>query len=147
MDEQSRLLLEEDAAAVEALLAEHGGSLDPDPGGEVGTYWVTLHPRSAPGEAYVVRIAWTRYPDEPPSVKFAEGIGGSLAVVDAWPVVPGYRPGNFDICAPFTAEGHSTHPEWRAQSQAPWPTTGNPFLWVVDILQGDLDRNYGGRAA
>jgi hypothetical protein len=145
MDEQSRLLLMEDAAAVEALLAEHSGSLDRDPGGALGMYWATLHPRSVPSEAYIVRIAWTRYPDEPPSVKFAEGIGGSLTVVSAWPVVPGYRPGNFDICAPFTAEGHVTHPEWRAQ--APWPTTGNPFLWVVDILQGDLDRNYGGRAA
>ena len=145
MDAQSRLMLEADAAAVEAFAAEHGGSLVSDPTGEFGTYWITLHPRSAPDESYVVRIAWKRYPDEPPSVKFAEGLAGSLSVVSAWPIVPGYRPGNFDICAPFTAEGYATHPEWS--QQAPWPTTGNPFLWVVDTLQGDLDRNYGGRAA
>ena len=144
MDEQSRLLLAEDAAAAGSLLAEHGGFIEPDPAGVAGTYWATMHPRSAQGETYIVRIAWTRYPDEPPSVKFAEGIAGSLAVVRAWPVVPGYRAGNFDICAPFTAEGYLTHPEWR--TQAPWPTSGNPFLWVVDTLQGDLDRNYGGRA-
>jgi hypothetical protein len=145
MDQQSSLLVAEDAAAVEEFLAEHGGSLEPDPTGAAGTYWVSLHPRSAPGETYFVRVAWSRYPDEPPSVKFAEGVAGSLTVVGAWPVVPGYRPGNFDICAPFTEEGYATHPEWR--TQAPWPTTGNPFLWVVDTLQGDLDRNYGGRAA
>jgi hypothetical protein len=28
-----------------------------------------------------------------------------------------------------------------------WPTTGNPFLWVVETLQEDLDTGYVGRAA
>jgi hypothetical protein len=145
MDLQSSLLLAEDAAEATAFLAEHSGSLLADADEVPGVYWASFHPRSAPDETYVTKIAWARYPDEPPSVKFAEGIGGSLTVQRAWPLVPGYRAGNFDICAPFTAEGYLTHPEWK--TQAPWPTTGNPFLWVIDTIQGDLDRNYGGRAA
>lgn len=144
MDIESQLRLDEDVEAVALYLEENGGRLDPDPAGEAGVWWATMRPRTIPEEQYYVRIGWLRYPDAPPSVKFGTAVGGSLGVTAAWPVVPSYRPGNFDICAPFTKEGFESHPEWAAQF--PWPTTGNPFLWVVDIVQGHLDRSYQGRS-
>lgn len=153
MDVESEMRLVEDAASVAAFLDENEGSLTPgwpegrravEPVDEPGVYWLSMRPRSAPEERYHARVAWTTYPWSPPSVKFATSVRGALDVVSAWPTVPGYRPGNFDICAAFTAEGYRTHPEWMAQQ--PWDTRGNPFLWVATILQGHLDRSYGGRA-
>ncbi len=152
MDLESELRLDEDAAEVAAFLAENGGAIEaawrpgekPEPGEEPGVYWLTLRPISAKDERYYVRVGWIRYPSAPPSVKFARAVRGSLTDIHAWPNVPGYRPGNFDICAEWTKEGHEAHPEWAAQGR--WPTAGNPFLWVAHILQGDLDRRYGGRA-
>ncbi len=146
IDEESRLNLDADRPAVEEFLTEFGGELlqRPEDVNE-GVYWARLHPRSAPGELYVARIGWTRYPQAAPSVKFADGIGESLTIVKAWPVSRAYRPGNFDICKPFTAEGFTVHPEWRNGPHA-WPTTGNPFLFVVSQLQDDLNHRYQGRA-
>jgi hypothetical protein len=143
IDLESRLNLEADREAVAALLAEHGGRLHQDP--EDGAcYWLELHPVSDPPEAFYVRVLWTRYPDDPPSVKFATAVGGSVDVTRAWPQIPGYRPGSFDICMPFTAEGFNVHPEWRETSEA-WRTSGSPFLWVAQTLQRDLNQRYGGR--
>jgi hypothetical protein len=93
----------------------------------------------------VARIAWTRYPQNAPSVKFADGVGGTLTVTKAWPVIAGYRPGNFDICKPLTAEGFALHAEWRTGPHA-WSATGNPFLWVVSQLQDDMNHRYQGRS-
>jgi len=151
MDLESELRLDEDAAEVAAFLAENDGALEPawhrgeelEAGDETGVYWLTVRPVSAPDERYYARIGWNRYPGAPPSVKFATTDRGSLSETSAWPNVGGYRPGNFDICAEWTSEGHQAHPEWAGR----WPTAGNPFLWVVQILQGDLDRRYGGRSA
>jgi hypothetical protein len=28
-----------------------------------------------------------------------------------------------------------------------WPTEGNPFLWLAELLQYDLDNSYAGRTA
>ena len=42
--------------------------------------------------------------------------------------------------------GHSTPTNWRQGSTA-WPTEGNPFLWVIQMLQFHLDNDYQGRAA
>jgi hypothetical protein len=153
IDLESELRLVEDAVDVAAFLADNGGTVtpgwtrpaaDPDPADEPGVYWLTLRPRSAPTEQYYARVAWSRYPGAPPSVKYATGVRGRLDVTSAWPNVAGYRPGNADICADFTKEGYEAHPEWVAQR--PWQTTGNPFLWVAQILQGHLDRSYSGRA-
>jgi len=162
MDLESELRLVEDAAAVAAFLEENGGLLtagwttraDPDLDGdpradpelaqEPGVYWATMRPRSARSDIYHARLAWSRYPGAPPSVKFATDARGRLDVTSAWPICPGYRPPSFDICSAFTSEGFATHPEWNTQH--PWPTTGNPFLWVVQLVQGHLDRSYGGRA-
>lgn len=146
IDEESRLNLDDDRPAVEEFLAEFGEELVQRPEDvNIGVYWIKLHPRSAPQETYVARVAWTRYPDAAPSVKFADAVGGSLGVVKAWPNCNGYRPGNFDICKPFTAEGFALHPEWRTGPHA-WRTTGNPFLFVVAQIQDDLNHRYQGRA-
>jgi hypothetical protein len=144
VDTETGLVLERDEPAVREFVTENGGTLKAD-AGELGVYWLTLRPRQHPDERYYVRVAWSVYPGAPPSVKFATGVGGALNVTASWPNVPGYRPGNLDICAPFTAEGFATHPEWRTNSER-WPTNGNPFLWVAQTLQNDLDNRYGGRS-
>ncbi|MEA2236117.1 MAG: hypothetical protein QOC81_841 [Thermoanaerobaculia bacterium] len=146
IDEESRLNLEADRVAVYEFLAQLGGELvhraDVDDG---SLYWVRLRPRSAPEETYVARIGWSRYPQAAPSVKFADGVGGSLTVTRAWPVIAAYRAASFDICKPFTAEGFALHAEWRTGPQA-WSMSGNPFLWVVSQLQDDLNHRYQGRS-
>jgi len=144
IDEESRLNLEADDAAVAEFLAAFDGELVRTDAAD-GIYWVRLCPQAATQETYVARVAWTRYPQAPPSVKFADCVGGSLTVTRAWPVMAAYRPGSFDICKPFTAEGFALHAEWRTGPQA-WPTTGNPFLWVVSQLQDDLNHRYQGRS-
>lgn len=145
MDRESQLALEEDEPAVIEFLERNRGALKPD--AQVpGRYWLTMRPKSAPEERYYPVVVWTRYPGTEPSVKFADGIDGSLTTTKAWPVITGYRPGNLDICKPFTLEGFNTHPEWRNGSEA-WKGTGNPFLFVVETLQDDLDNKYQGRAA
>ena len=143
MDLESRLNLQADAAAVAVMLKQHGGRLvadDADP----GLHWLQMHPRSAPSEIYVARVRWMRYPDAPPSVKFATEVGGRIDVQAAWPNVPGYRPNALDICMPFTAEGFAVHQEW-AQTKDAWTGTGNPFLWVAETLLRDLNYRYQGR--
>jgi hypothetical protein len=144
-DDETLLNLSHDQQAVAELLAEHDGELNL---GEVdsGVYWVTLRPRSAPEERYYARIAWDAYPFAPPSIKFGDGIGGSLVVNSAWPVIPSYRTGSFDICRAMTKEGYAAHPEWAEGSTA-WVSDGNPFLWIVEEMQFHMDNEYDGRAA
>jgi hypothetical protein len=144
VDLESRLNLEADEATVVEFLAEHGGCLDRDKD-QVGVYWLTLHPRRAPGETYFVRLAWQSYPHAAPSVKFSTTVGGRLDVTSAWPRIPGYRPSSLDICKPFTAEGFALHADWRQGAEA-WRATGNPFYWVAENLQYDLNLHYEGRS-
>ncbi len=144
-DAETLLNLEEDEVAVVAFLADSDGRLDRDDGNQA-VYWLTLRPHSAPEERYYVWVAWEAYPHSPPSIKFADGIGGSLSAASAWPLIPGYRTGSFDICRPLSREGYELHPEWNHGPTA-WPTEGNPFLWVVQMLQFHLDNDYQGRAA
>jgi len=137
------LTLEADEEAVVLLLEEHDGQLrHEDETPEV--YWLTMHPADQPEESFYVRVAWTAYPDQPPSVRFAECIGGHIHVNRAWPNIPGYRLGSFDICKPFTAEGYAAHPEW-VNGPERWTSSGNPFLFVVETLQNDLDFAFQGR--
>lgn len=143
MDLESRLNLQADATAVAKLLEHHGGRLVADDA-DAGVHWLEMHPRCATSEIYVARVKWARYPDAPPSVKFATEVGGRIDVLTAWPVIPGYRPTAFDICMPFTAEGFAVHPDW-AQTKEAWTGTGNPFLWVAETLQRDLNNRYQGR--
>jgi hypothetical protein len=143
IDLETRLNLQTDAKAVARLLKQHGGRLVADDS-DAGVYWLVMHPRSEPAETYIARVHWSRYPDAPPSVRFASEVGGDIDVLSAWPIVPGYRPTAFDICMPFTAEGFAVHPEW-AQTQEAWRVTGNPFLWISETLQRDLNNRYQGR--
>lgn len=145
LDRESELNLKDDEAAVVAFLADHDGRLELD-ATESGVYWLTMRPRSELEERYSVRVAWSTYPHQPPSVRFATAAGGALDVTSAWPTIPGYRPGSFDICKPFTAEGFVIHGDWQTGPQA-WRTSGNPFLFVASTLQYDLDNHYTGRSA
>lgn len=145
VDVETRLALEADELVVREVVEEHGASLladEEDP----SVYWLTLSPVKAPEESFFVRIAWEGgYPHSAPSVKFADEVGGRLDLSSAWPVIPGYRPGERDICQPFTAEAYKVHPEWASGPEA-WPSTGNPFLWVVERLLGDMVERYQGRS-
>jgi hypothetical protein len=145
IDLETELNLRQDSQAVAAFVADNDGVIAGDCR-DRGIYWLSLRPRSAPHERFVVRIGWERYPPAPPSVKFATEMNGRLDVTAAWPMIEGYRPGSFDICRPFTAEGYNIHPEWRTSAER-WPADGgNLFLWVAQTLQFDLDNRYQGRS-
>ena len=140
---ETQLTLEADEQAVVAFLDEHDGLLFRE--GEPGAYWALLRPRQARNELFYARIAWTAYTGAPPSVRFHDGIGGRTDIASAWPNIPGYRIGSWDICKPFTAEGFAIHADWNSGPTA-WSSTGNPFLWVVQTLQHDLNgKTYQGR--
>jgi hypothetical protein len=150
VDTESMLNLGDDEGEVALFLAEHGGALQRDDGvpgsaGDPAVYWLTMRPRTHRDERFVARVEWEAYPYEPPSIKFATHVRGSLNATSAWPVMTGYRAGSFDICRPMCKEGYGIHPEWRQGSTA-WPIDGNPFLWVVHTLQFHLDNDYQGRA-
>jgi hypothetical protein len=145
MDQESQLLLERDLPPAKEFLTSTGGRLvrrEQDP---LGTYWIVLQPHNRERAPFTARIVWTVYPHRPPSVHFATEPGGPTTSPAAWPAASGYRAPN-DICKPFTAEGHNVHPEWATGEHA-WRPTGNPLLFVLDTLQGDIDRVDGRRAA
>ena len=146
LDVESGLNLDHDEGAVVSLVAERGARIDRDDrigdgDGDAAVYWVTARPRAQPSETFIARVEWFSYPYEPPSIKFATSVRGSLTEPKAWPIIPGYRPQNLDICRPMCREGFATHPEW-AQGSTAWPTVGNPFLWVVELLLYQLDNEY-----
>ena len=145
MDLESRLRLEQDLPEVEEFLASTSGKLICRSEDACGTYWVIMQPADKNRASFVVRLVWTVYPQRPPSLLFAMGVGGNTTDQTAWPGAPGYRAPN-DVCKPFTAEGQALHPEWATGPHA-WRTLGNPFLHVVEIVQGDIDRVNGRRAA
>ncbi|MDP9226031.1 MAG: hypothetical protein M3P18_19770 [Actinomycetota bacterium] len=144
-DAETLLNLQHDRGAVAQFLAQHDGSID-GADADSGVYWVTFRPCSAPAELYYARVAWDAYPFAPPSIKFGDGIRGSLEENHAWPVIPGYRTGSFDICKPMTKEGYAAHPEW-AQGSTGWVSDGNPFLWIAQEMQFHMDNEYQGRGA
>lgn len=139
----TQLNLEADEDPVVSFLDETGGILIRDEA-EPGLYWAVLHPSSAPAERFYARIFWTQYPGAPASVRYSDGVRGPSNVTRAWPVIPGYRATNFDICKPFTAEGYALHPDWKTGPTA-WSPAGNPLLATVQQLQFDLNHQYGGR--
>jgi hypothetical protein len=141
---ETHLALEQDEPSVRELVEERGASLERDES-EPGVYWLTVSPAKEPHEKFFVRIAWSSYPDRAPSVKFADRLNGDLDQSSAWPLIPGYRPGERDICQPFTAEGFKVHPDWENGPEA-WRDTGNPFLWVIGTLLGDMVERYQGRS-
>lgn len=107
--------------------------------------WVTVSPRDYESEQFIVRLLWTRYPDEPPSVKFVDTKTGALGVAKAWPIARGFRPPS-DICATWTLEGFLAHPEWKNDPLYKWDSHGNVLLKTMRILQEELDETYQGRS-
>ncbi|BBC30571.1 MULTISPECIES: hypothetical protein [Streptomyces] len=146
MDLESRLRLAGDVPAVEEFLSSTAGRLhhrDQDPD---GLYWAEVQPNNGERAAFIARIEWTVYPDRPPSLVFVESIGVSgVGAPSAWPGADGYRYGSNDVCKPFTAEGQRLHAEWSSGPHS-WRSTGNPFLYVVENVQDDIDRVDGRRA-
>jgi hypothetical protein len=119
---------------------------DPDaPVDPPGLYWAVVQPTESGTEPFIARVLWTVYPDRPPSLLFATEVGGPTNVTCAWPSATGYRAPN-DICKPFTAEGQGLHAEWATGAQA-WRSEGNPFAYVMQNVQDDINRVRGARAA
>jgi hypothetical protein len=145
VDLESQLRLEADEAEVDRFLAERGGRLVKRVDDPIGLYWAAIQPAPASATPFTARILWSVYPDQPPSVMFADGVGGSTSIVTSWPGANGYRAPN-DVCKPFTAEGQALHAEW-ATGHHRWRAEGNPFLFVVETMQDDIDRVDGRRAS
>ena len=145
MDLESQLRLLRDAAVVKDFLHQSGGDLHRRPEDPDGLYWAEVHPAVASASAFIARIEWATYPDRAPSLRFTSQVGDDQREPKAWPAATGYRAPN-DVCKPFTAEGQVLHGEWGHGPNA-WRAEGNPFLFVVQNIQDDIDRVAGRRAA
>jgi hypothetical protein len=145
VDVESRLRLEADEAEVDRFLTERGGRLVKRHDDPIGLYWAIFQPTQANIAPLTARILWSVYRDQPPSVLFADGVGGATSAVSSWPAANGYRAPN-DVCKPFTAEGQALHTEW-ATGHHRWRPEGNPFLFVIETMQDDIDRVAGRRAS
>jgi hypothetical protein len=145
VDLESQLRLEVDQAEVHRFLTERGGRLEKRADDPIGLYWAVIQPAPADVAPFTARILWSLYPDQPPSVLFADGVGGATSIVSSWPAANGYRAPN-DVCKPFTAEGQALHAEWSTGHHR-WRAEGNPFLFVIETMQGDIDRVGGRRAS
>jgi hypothetical protein len=105
----------------------------------------SMSPASTPSERFQARLLWTKYPDEPPSLKFCDPTTGRLDLPQAWPMARGFRPQSLDACVNWCAEGLTLHPEWKVDPRFRWNPNGNPLLWVLRQLQEELDDYYQGR--
>lgn len=142
IDELSVLNLKDDFE--EASGVSDGGRWKLEMPGDLEVF-VTMSPRSAPSESFQARLVWTKYPDEPPSLKFRDPASGRLDRPQAWPIARGFRPQSLDACVNWCAEGFNLHPEWRNDPRWRWNPAGNPLLWVLRQLQEELDEHYQGR--
>ena len=106
----------------------------------------TVSPISSPQERFQARLLWSKYPDEPPSIKFRDPETGRLDLTKAWPIVRGFRPGSFDTCVNWSAEGFQLHPEWRNDPKFRWDPRGNVLLKILRILVSELDNHYQARS-
>lgn len=105
-----------------------------------------MSPIDHPGETFMSRWRWVVYPGDPPSLKFQDIATGRLDLTSAWPLFPGSRPGSFDTCVNWTAEGFGLHAEWKTDPNLRWTSDGNVLLKVLRILQEKLDTEYQGRS-
>ncbi|SCB55576.1 hypothetical protein GA0061098_104522 [Bradyrhizobium shewense] len=142
MSQLSKLNFDDDFS--EAVAAEDAARWCLERKGDLEV-WASLSPEGHEQELFTARLAWTQYPgDWPPSVRFVDPATGSLASPTAWPSGAGFRPPN-DICANWTQEGYTTHPEWRTDPSKRLVIQGNALLLIVRILQHELDCNFAGR--
>lgn len=105
----------------------------------------TMSPATAPSERFQARLFWTKYPDEPPSLKFRDPGTGRLDLPRAWPNVRGFRPQSLDACVNWCSEGFALHPEWKTDPKLRWNPYGNRLLFVLRQLQEELDDYFQGR--
>ncbi|WP_207000030.1 hypothetical protein [Trinickia mobilis] len=104
----------------------------------------TMHPRTAPSELYKVRLRWTDY-SMPFSLKFINVVSGAENDQHAWPNIEGSRPSSLFLCAPFTTEGNSYHPEWARSAATRYKTPDEPLVFALLQIQHLLDNTYLGR--
>src|SRR5437773_1167284 len=115
-------LLNEDFKAVKETedakrwILEQGNSLEVS---------AKMSPREIPSEVYWAFLRWQSYPGSLPSLKFRNLATGSETDPEAWPILPGFRPGSLDTCVHWTAEGHSLHPEWSKGAATKHNPSGN----------------------
>jgi len=107
--------------------------------------YVEISSAKAPGEKFQVRLLWSVYPGEPPSIKFRDPQSGRLDIKTAWPVVRGFRPENLDTCVNYSSEGFVTHPEWKKDLNYKWNPNGNSVLRILRTLQSEMDDHFAGR--
>jgi hypothetical protein len=105
----------------------------------------TMSPATAPTERFQARLQWTKYPDDPPSLKFRDPATGRLDLPQAWPIVRGFRPQSLDACVNWCSEGFALHPEWKADPRLRWNPNGNRLLFVLRQIQEELDDYFQGR--
>jgi hypothetical protein len=98
-----------------------------------------------PEDRFDARLFWTRYPEDPPSLKFRDRATGRLDVTRAWPKVRGFRPASFDTCVNWTVEGFQLHPEWAKDPRLRWDPRGNVLLKVLRTLVDEMDNYFEGR--
>ena len=113
--------------------------------GEPLEVWATFTAPQAPTEKFQARLAWARYPDQPPSLKFRDPNSGRLDMPGAWPQLPGLRPASLDACVSWTLEGMTLHPEWAGDPKYRWDPSGNILLKVLRILTDLFDTSFLGR--
>lgn len=101
-----------------------------------------MHPRLAPSELFKARLRWTDLL-KPPSLTFLDLSTGADNCATAWPQCFGFRPSSLDACLPWTAEGHSLHPEWTASGM--YPQVDAPVQFALLSVQLALDNSYQGR--
>jgi hypothetical protein len=105
----------------------------------------TMSPATAPTERFQARLQWTKYPDDPPSLKFRDPATGRLDLPQAWPIVRGFRPQSLDACVNWCSESFALHPEWKADPRLRWNPNGNRLLFVLRQIQEELDDYFQGR--
>ena len=100
-------------------------------------------------ERYSLRLLWSEYPDEAPSIGCFDPETGRADIQSAWPDCDGFRPSQQDLCLPLSAEGFEAHPEWKTDPVKRWNADGNVLLRVLDELQAVLNArsHYRGRAS
>ncbi|MYD98719.1 MAG: hypothetical protein F4X98_15225 [Gammaproteobacteria bacterium] len=139
----SELCFDDDLPEAERVAAEAGWRI-----GRTGETAVEVSMQSTvDDERYFLRLVWSEYPDEAPSIVCFDPETGRPDVQSAWPDCDGFRPGQPDLCLPLSAEGFAAHPEWGTDPVKRWSTDGNVLLRVLDELQVILNSrsHYRGR--
>jgi hypothetical protein len=96
-------------------------------------------------EQFRASLRWSKYPDEPPSLKFCDLATGRIDIPQSWPIIRGFRPQSLDACVNWCLEGFALHPEWRTDPRFRWDSSHNPLLRVLRTLQDEFDDQYQGR--